>query len=351
MNHLRDKSDLEVWEYLLYTIYFALLGRFVYNACLFRCIEGLTVKQSILTLWGMMAVIILFSVIYSCKYHKTFWTALCTAYLPLGLYTLIVNRKLLGTLSRFLFFGFCIFLFAYFMLIIFRKIKNKANRNRIIRYRIYKCIHMTHMMFAFFTILIMLHFFFALFTGDSLVQTSTKAEVGEEYTIANQMETLQMLKPELWYNLSAKEKLNVLQTVANIEATYLGLPDELTVSTAILEEYVNGEYCENTRTINIDASHLESSTPQSLIATVCHEAYHSYQHVITEAYQNADESFKNLLLFYDASVYQEEFANYDDGSNGLETYYYQQVEVDARSYASEATGEYIKRIYSTDQSE
>ena len=348
---LRDKSSMETWEYLISTIYFSLLFRFIYNGILFRCLDGMSLRHSRLILWGLMLFTVMVSVLFTCKYHMTFFSSLLTAFLPFGLYTLIINGKLLGTLCWSVFFICGVFLLFYHLLVLFRKIKGNRNREKIIRYRLYKCIHMTHVMFAVSTTLVMAIFLGALIWGESLVLTNTKAETGEEYTIQNQLDTLQALKPDTWFTLSAREKLNVLQTIANIEATYLGLPGELTVSTAIIEENTLGEYSANNRMIYINADHLEESGPRDLMTTVCHEAYHGYQHYIIEAYQNADEQFKNLLLFYDASIYEEEFANYDDGSEGLENYYKQYVEIDAREYADRAAAEYYHYLYPTSVSE
>ncbi len=45
----------------------------------------------------------------------------------------------------------------------------------------------------------------------------------EHMAISNNMETLNHIAPSLWENLSVQERLNVLQTVANIEQQTLGL--------------------------------------------------------------------------------------------------------------------------------
>ena len=49
-------------------------------------------------------------------------------------------------------------------------------------------------------------------------------------------------------------------------------------------------------------------------------------------------------MFRDTSVYLEEFADYQDGSEGFEKYESQLLEVNARKAARETSNEYIKQI-------
>ena len=66
------------------------------------------------------------------------------------------------------------------------------------------------------------------------VRPATKTNLSEQ-TIANNMDTILLLQEDEWEKLSAQERLDVLQAVANIEQRYLGLPNELNVGVANLD--------------------------------------------------------------------------------------------------------------------
>ena len=60
------------------------------------------------------------------------------------------------------------------------------------------------------------------------------------------MDTILLLQEDEWEKLSAQERLDVLQTVANIEQRYLGLPNELNVGVANLDADILGYYTDQT---------------------------------------------------------------------------------------------------------
>ena len=154
-----------------------------------------------------------------------------------------------------------------------------------------------------------------------------------------------VLQNEKWIELDVEEKLDVMQTIANIEASYLGLPNELNVSVANLQENRLGSYSDGIRTIYIDLSHLESASAREVLNTCAHEAYHSYQHRLIDAYNSTDENVKNLMLYKKAVTYQAEFENYVDGTQDFDLYYGQSCEADARKYAKSAVEDYYNKIY------
>lgn len=66
------------------------------------------------------------------------------------------------------------------------------------------------------------------------------------------------------------------------------------------------------------------------------KAYHSYQHRLVNAYNTADENFKELRIYRAAAQYGQEFNNYTGGEYDFCSYYYQYCETDARDYAEDA---------------
>lgn len=154
-----------------------------------------------------------------------------------------------------------------------------------------------------------------------------------------------LLQEDEWNGLTTKEKQDTLQTVANIEAHYLGLANELNVGIANLGEYTLACYNDRTHTISIDLNHLENDSVYDVLDSCCHEAYHSYQHRLVEAYNAADENLKELRIYKSAIQYGLEFNDYIGGDYDFCSYYYQRCEMDARDYAENAVFDYYKKIY------
>lgn len=177
----------------------------------------------------------------------------------------------------------------------------------------------------------------------SRVSAATQANVSEQ-SLSNNMETIARLREDAWGSLTVQERLDVLQTVANIEQRYLGLPNELNIGAANLDDGILGYYADQTHEIVLDMDSLLHGTSEEMLDTVCHEAYHSYQYRMADAFNEADESSKNLKMFRKANSYAREFENYVNGEKDFCGYYDQDCESDARDYAEDAVEDYCRRI-------
>ena len=147
-----------------------------------------------------------------------------------------------------------------------------------------------------------------------------------------------------WVTLSANEKLDVLQVLCNAEKAKLGVKDPIYIKSKAFRSNLLGEFIPAENTILINAKHLEEDSSYSILTTVTHECYHSYERSLVKLYNSADEDQKNLMAFDRAKCYKEEFANYKDGEN--EGYYWQAVEIDAREYSEKAADDYRDKILS-----
>ncbi len=176
-------------------------------------------------------------------------------------------------------------------------------------------------------------------TEDQNLSSGTEGE-----TIAKNIDTVLLLQEEYWTELTVDERLSVLRTIADIETNYLGIP-EVDLCTEVLEENVLGHYVDETRTVTINLSYLSTEPAREMLSTLCHEVYHSYQHRLVEFYDTLTAEEKELLIFYEASRYKDEFANYIDGSEDLEGYLAQYCERDSDNYAEEAILDYYHQIY------
>ena len=166
----------------------------------------------------------------------------------------------------------------------------------------------------------------------------------ENQTIQNNMGTLTALADGRWDQYTAREKLNVLQTVANIEQRSLGLPHELNVGAEDMSRDKAGTYRDKTHEIRISTASLLYDSPWELVNTVCHEAYHAYQHRLIDLLIETRQENRGLMMFREIREYAEEFQNYTGTDGDFNTYYYQQCESDARDFAEDSEREYFIRI-------
>ena len=196
--------------------------------------------------------------------------------------------------------------------------------------------------------LLVAYLVFSTVTGVQLFRPgSEKAESDvpgfAEYYESN-ADTFDKLEQNTWNSLSANEKLDVLQVVCNAEKAKLGVKEPIYIKSRAFQSNLLGEFIAADNTILINAKHLEEDSPYSILTTVTHECYHSYERSLVKLYNSADDDQKKLMAFDRAKRYKEEFANYKDDEN--EGYYWQAVEVDAREYSEKAADDHRDKILS-----
>jgi hypothetical protein len=264
-----------------------------------------------------------------------------------GVYTVIGYFEIKRSLISIVLCAVTILSVLFAVLVMCRRIKNRKRICDIIRKRLIKIIFLIHGLVGIGMSFIMIIIGFNILFGSTIMK-SDNPEVSEyinDRTLANNMETIVMLRNDTWETLTVKERLNVLQAVANVEQQYLGIPNELNVGTANLEEEgLRGYYSYNTHEIVIDLDCLLHEAPDVLLDAVCHEAFHSYEYCMVEAYNEVSESNSNLKIFRSVVCYANEFENYISSDKDFCSYYEQQCESDARDYAAEAVSDYYARM-------
>ena len=84
------------------------------------------------------------------------------------------------------------------------------------------------------------------------------------------------LQPQIWEELTTRDRLDVLQTVCNIEVCYLGITDPVTVQADNLPENTLGTYRDDLRLVLVNLDHIENDLVDEVLDTVLHEVYHCY---------------------------------------------------------------------------
>jgi len=335
-------------EYIRFNIFYTFIGMIWYQYTLFKKVAGLSLMESRVLLWIMVA-LALFLGIYvgirsGCLSGASMFANVVT---PFGLYCAIsyfsINTKLIiGILV-----GATSLSALYVFLVFIRKIKCRHRKKKIIKRRIQKAFAGCRIIFSGSFTVIILYIGSNLLFGSSVVQASVEAKnytSGSEHSMEVSLETLLCLQPERWDDLTVQDRVDVLQTIANIEAWYLGIPNELNIGVRNLPEGTSGYYRDSTHEIVISTDHLLYGDVEELLDTVCHEAYHCYEHRLVEVYGGAEERLKSLRIFKNTDSYMQEFNNYINGKEDYSAYYSQICEQDAREYAENAVAEYYEYI-------
>lgn len=348
VTNLKTNNTLSRQNFIFYHIIWTLVSFLLYKNTIFRCIDNYSFSQSKLIFWCIIIANCLFGIIFEIENSRNSFNIFLNIVFGFGLYTVLAYIQIRTTLIMITLFVASVLSIGFGICIICRKIKNKMNSKRIIKKRLVRSLSLTRQILSLGLAVIICCSAVSPFFGFTVINASAKSATQSnlsEQSLSNNIETIKLLQDDLWKELSVKEKLNVLQTVANVEQRYLGLPNELNVGAANLREGVSAEYRDDTHQITISLDSLLSSSSWELLNSVCHEAYHCYEYRLVDVYSSSNEENRNLRIFYHADSYTEEFSNYISGSEeDFYSYYNQVCEKDARDYADEAVIDYQQRI-------
>lgn len=298
-----------------------------YKNILFRCLPNLTYRTSEFVLWIMLFASIVVCSVWFFKNKRTGWSVLVSLLFPYGIYTIAAYwRTLRNRIAIVLLISAALSL-LFGLLVMMRSINRRKNVKCVIVKRIRRCASATSTIFSAAMAAIMVPLMLQGVLGVTIFKSGVEANIGtkaEEQTISNNINTVLKLQEEEWQSLSLNEKLNVLQCVANIEAHYLGISNELNVGAANLPECTYACYFDSSHTICIDLEHLENDPADEVLKSCCHEAYHSYQHRLVDAYNEASDDVRKLRVYNNAVHYMDEFSDYVDGYEDFCSYYSQQ---------------------------
>lgn len=345
---MKDKSTMSLGAYLFDCLFYMAISMIWYKNLLFRCLPGKTCTESKTVLWVMIGLSISMCAFVLNRRMRTGWAVATALVVPFGLYTVVTYINTVGNWMPIVLASAVALAVIYSMFLMTRKFKNRKNKGKVIKRRLHRCCVASQSIVAIALLVVMGTIGTQGIFGDNILNSSISATTNNQnapQTIGNNIDTILLLQEEEWVNLTTQEKLDTLQTVANIESHYLGLPNELNVGAANLGEYTLACYNDRTHTISIDLNHLENDSVYDVLDSCCHEAYHSYQHRLVDAYNAADENSKGLRIYRPAAQYEQEFNNYVDGDYDFCSYYYQDCEEDARDYAEDAVCDYYDRIF------
>ena len=149
--------------------------------------------------------------------------------------------------------------------------------------------------------------------------------------LIRRLKNIEGIKPEEWEKLSPKEREEVIKRVHREIARAYHFP-EAKVSAVDLPPKTYGSTSRRGDRIYINRSLLERKDPREAVDTILHESRHAYQfYAIQHAWKFSSERRQEI------EKWRKNWNNYRDPTRwGFPEYWYQPVEVDARTFAQEA---------------
>ncbi|MDO4485555.1 MAG: hypothetical protein Q4C46_03065 [Bacillota bacterium] len=340
MNH---KFTYDKVKKVFYELFISLLLIYAYNV-IFRTISGLNYTQSKVLLISLLIGFLCIRMIAFKKpstiHRPVFYILPFGIYTSISFFTLLTKPIIIITLVA-------LFLCAaYFVYAVFKTFQKRRLNAQNVKRNLKKGFFSICLIISIGCSILMTPLAIKTLLGIPILPATTKAEAGTsdfEYVLSDHFDTVSTIYDGSWKNLNTKERLEVLQTIANIESNYLGLSHELNVCAEVLGENLVGRYDEQRHRIEININFLKNENPEELLGTICHEAYHSYEYQMIYVYDSIDEKERELMIFRDVPDYIEEFSSYTHGEVDFEDYEAQTVEVNAREYAKIAMQEYKMR--------
>lgn len=344
---MNNKNYLDKIEYVFANIFWAGVAMVFYNNLVLRCLPGCTLKFSETVMWVMLVVFTVFGMAVTFVSRRNTLSVFVNVLTPFEIYSIISFGRDMTVLAVISVSTTLIFSIAYFVTVLSQKIRNRKYKKQIMKLRIKFGFSGSRVIAAFCMLVFLVPLCANILFGKNMAFNNTKSEVpvsDGKYTIENNIEVLTRLNSENWEQLDLNDRVDVLQTIANIEADYLGLTNELNVKLVKTDENVVATYTDKNHTINVNILCLDRMSSCEMLNTVLHEAYHGYQYRLCDAYHSVGDEYKTLRAFANVPSYEKEFRNYTYGSDNWYTYYRQECESRARYYAEEREYDYFEAI-------
>jgi len=340
------KNTLSGRDYLWNYAFWAVVGFIWYKNLLFTNIRGLSVMQSNLVLIGIILVTFFVNTYLSFGWSRNEKSIIASLFISMGVYTFITYNQYLSNMFRPILVVASIDFLIGVSIALFSRV-NCENRRRVPMIRRRKIIATVRTIGAITSAVMIGCILGKTYVGGALFSSNEKttSSYGEEYTIANNIDTVILLKPENWENIDIpQERLDVLQCVVNIEGNYLGLNKGIHIYSKIMEENNLAYYSDRESAVYININHMMNDSVYEVIDSVAHELFHAASYMYVEIYNELSPEKQKSYFFNDVAVYAKEFSNYVSADVDFVSYYGQKCEKDARLYGYNAVGDYYYRI-------
>lgn len=167
----------------------------------------------------------------------------------------------------------------------------------------------------------------------------------DEKTLDNSMHVLVGMQNERWVELTKEERLNLLQTVIEVEKTRLGLSQDLSIKLYKAESGQRSSYYDDDKgEIGVAEKRIEEDDCWFALSEVLHQCYHSYQCRIIELYEKLPSDQQKLMIFRKIKEYGNDLRQLVKSKERSFSLTFKPYEKDAREYESEAVKIYHDKL-------
>lgn len=344
---MRDFNSMGRWTYILESVIYSVLAAFWYKRVLFANLLGFDDDTSKWVLYISAGVLVAIGVRMTIERRRNNVSLIINIAFPFCVYTVIAYMNYLRSFIVVLLIIAVIASIVYVVLTKKYAASVSGKKQRHFNFSRFSVLGVRTIITSC-TSLVVVYLIASTVTGIQLFNPKSQTAESSVSSFVEYYEdnadVFDKLEQHTWETLSPEEKLDVLQVVCNGEKAKLGIKDPICIKSKVFRNDLLGEFVAADNTVLINAKHLENDSSYSVVKTVAHECYHSYERSLVKLYDAVDEDQKRLMAFDHAVYYKEEFANYHDGES--EEYYFQAVEVDARDYSEKAAEDYRDKILS-----
>ncbi len=347
---MRNINKIPPKIYFFFTVVCSVYAMIIYRSTIFRCLFLSTYNESKVVLWIIWAVSLTVTYLLTYKRRRNYLSLFTSTVLPFEIYTLMTYDEhyyLIGAVELIA----IILSGAYCLLVMLRKVKPDSINGiiKVYKRRIFNCINGAKSISAVcFSALLVYAFALYAFNAPSVIPAVKPiAEVNENKyeMLSDNMPEISVIDDSVWNTLSFDEKVDALQTLANVEKVQLGICHEINVCVEALGSSTYGSYDYSTHRVRINEQIIEDETAYQCVETLCHELRHAYQHDVVDAYLSLDKEHQQLEIFNDVRRYYESLDDYQYASiDGFDAYESQLVEVDSRKYGEERAAFYFAQV-------
>lgn len=314
-------------------------------------------NSSITLLWAIWGISMAVTYLLTYKRRRNYFSVFANTVLPFGIYSLMVYENSHLYLCAAIEMAIIVLGGIYSFAVLIRKINpaNPAGTAVIMKNRILSCINGTKgiaaVCFSVLFIYVTALNAFGMPSFIPAVKPTEEVNENKEAVIEEYMPVISSIDESVWKNLSFDDRLDVLQTIANVEKTQLGISHEVNVCAASLGWGTYGTYDYSKHEVTINMQIIMDDDSTEAVKTLCHELRHAFQHDAADAYLSLDEKYQQLAVFDDMRAFYENLDDYQNASrDGFDAYENQTVEVDSRKYEEERAEFYFEqaKIYLAD---
>ena len=345
---MRNINKISSKIYFNLTLVFAAVSIMYYRATMFCCIYTYTYTESRIIFYGICGVCWLLSYFLTRKRRRNYFSLFVNSVLPLGIYSLIVYEYVHPVVVLVIETAIYALGGAYCIAVLARRIKSDDSTvsKKVILNRFRACLNGLRTVTAVCcAVLIVYVLCLSAFSSPSVIPavkpTADVVEAKQDVLVEN-MSAISGIDPSVWETLTLDERINVMQTLANVERVQLGICHEINICADSLGFGTYGTYDHATHTVKLNFDILEDKDPTECVITLCHEVRHAFQRNLSEAYLSLDKDYQQLAIFDDARDFYENFDDYKNTSeDGFSEYEDQPVEVDSRKYSEDRADFYF----------